>query len=130
VSLPEASEAGFMISSHVQGSGRVERIPRSSSPAGEPSSSLLEFLLPGWMERLGVDRGQVASSLMRRLQAGCQRCSRTKDCARALDQEFDDAGWDRWYGYCSNSEILAALGAIQNCSRAAQHLKLKAISTD
>jgi hypothetical protein len=48
-----------------------------------------------------------------------------QDCARALDEEFDDAGWDSWYEYCSNSETLSTLGAIQNCSRAAAHLKLQ-----
>jgi hypothetical protein len=110
------------------GSGKiVERVPSSARVAVGVSGCLPEFVLTGWMERLGIDRDQVVNAplLFHRLQSRCLRCSRMEDCARALAEEFGDAGWDSWYEYCSNSEALSTLGAIQNCSRAAAHLKLQ-----
>jgi hypothetical protein len=109
---------------HVSGSS-VELLPRSPSAANESSSPGAESVLTRWMDRLGVDTNQLpgAALLLRHLKAHCLRCDRVDDCARALDEVFDDAGWDSWYEYCPNAEPLVTLGAIQNCSRAARHLK-------
>jgi hypothetical protein len=43
---------------------------------------------------------------------------------RALAHGFDDARWERWREYCPNSSTLMTIGAVQNCSRAAQHIKM------
>jgi hypothetical protein len=111
----------------------VEETARLASKAGERPNLALESVLLGWMERLGIDRDQLENSpwLLRRLQTRCLWCGRKEECVRALGNEFDDAVWDRWYEYCPISEILVAVGAMQNCSRAAQQLRFsKAISDD
>jgi hypothetical protein len=40
-----------------------------------------------------------------------------------LAQECDESGNPGWREYCPNAATLDVLGAIQNCSRAARHLK-------
>ena len=111
----------------------VERTAGPASGRGERPSLLLESLLIRWMERLGIDRDQFENApfLLRRLQTRCLWCGKKEECIRALNKEFDDAEWDQWYEYCPISEILVTVGAIQNCSRAAQHQRFaKVISAD
>jgi hypothetical protein len=105
--------------------GFVERIPRSASAADGPSSPVAKSVLIRWMERLGVDQDEIANAtlLLEYLQTHCLRCDRAEDCARAVDEVFDDGGWDSWYEYCPNADPLVTLGAIQNCGRAVQRLK-------
>jgi hypothetical protein len=98
----------------------------SSVDRNHASSALVEpSNLIRWMERLGVDRNELVNAplLLCQLQTRCLRCTRKAQCAQTFKRELDDFAWDRWYAYCMNSEILTGLGAMQNCSRAAQYLK-------
>jgi hypothetical protein len=54
----------------------------------------------------------------------CALCCSKDKCVEDLASEFDDAQWDRWWAYCPNSATLVQIGAVQNCGRAAQHLKM------
>jgi hypothetical protein len=95
---------------------------------GEPSA---KYILTGWLDRLGVNRDELVNAplLICRLQNNCLRCVGKAECARSLETQLDDAGWDRWYASCTISEVLTNLGAMQNCGRAAQYLKFtRAIS--
>ena len=78
------------------------------------------------MDMLQVDQSELASDdplLFRELQGVCILCRRKDECAQDLAHQFDDARWDRWWVYCPNSAMLAMIGAVQNCGRAAQYLK-------
>ena len=91
-----------------------------------PSCFYDASLLFRCMAALQVDRGELAADdplLFRELQGRCTLCRSKETCVEDLAIGFDDAGWDRWRGYCVNATTLTTLGATQNCGRAAQHLK-------
>lgn len=78
------------------------------------------------MDRLQIDQAELANGdplLFRELQGMCALCRAKEQCARDLAHQLEDAGWDRWWAYCPNSAMLTMIAALQNCGRAAQHLK-------
>jgi hypothetical protein len=79
------------------------------------------------MAALQVDRDELASDdplLFRELQGLCALCRSKERCVLDLAQECDKSGHHPgWHEYCPNAATLNALGAVQNCSRAAQYLK-------
>jgi hypothetical protein len=80
-------------------------------------------LLFSRMERLQIDRDELAQHdplLFRELQGRCTLCPSQGQCARDLATGVEDIGWEK---YCPNAGLLNALGALQNCGWAAQHLK-------
>ena len=115
--------------------GTVERAPAMSvaSETPEPARYLFDgSLLCRCMDLLQIDRNELAKDdplLFRELQGWCALCANKEECVRELAQEFDDARWDRWRAYCPNSSTLTTIGAVQNCARAAQHLKMPRSTT-
>ena len=84
------------------------------------------------MDMLAIDRSELAQDdplLFRELQGRCAACRSRVTCAEEQAQELDDAGWDAWRGYCPNSATLLAIGAVQNCARAAQQIRVPRAST-
>lgn len=80
-------------------------------------------LLFSRMERLQIDEDELAQDdplLFRELQGRCTLCPSQDQCSRELASDFADIGWEN---YCLNAGMLNTLGALQNCSRAAQHLR-------
>jgi hypothetical protein len=78
------------------------------------------------MAILQVDRDELASDdplLFRELQGLCTLCRSKGRCVRDLALEGKEAGRQEWREYCPNATTLNALGAVQNCSWAARHLK-------
>jgi hypothetical protein len=78
------------------------------------------------MAALRVDRDELASDdplLFRELQGLCTLCRSKERCVLDLTQERDEPGNQGWREYCLNATTLNALGAVQNCARAAQYLK-------
>jgi hypothetical protein len=78
------------------------------------------------MATLQVDRDELASDdplLFRELQGLCTLCRSKERCVLDLAQESDQPGNPGWREYCPNAATLNVLGAVQNCSWAAQHLK-------
>jgi hypothetical protein len=79
------------------------------------------------MDMLQIDRDALAKDeplLFRELQGRCGLCHDRERCERELTHGLDDTGWDEWRAYCPNSATLTTIGAVQNCARAAQHLKM------
>jgi hypothetical protein len=79
------------------------------------------------MDMLAIDRSELAQDdplLFRELQGRCAACRSRAICAREQALGLDDAGWDAWRGYCPNSSTLLAIGAVQNCARAAQQIRM------
>jgi hypothetical protein len=79
------------------------------------------------MDMLQIDRPELAKEdplLFHELQGRCALCRDREECMRELAHEFDDTSWDKWREYCPNSSTLLAIGAVQNCARAAQHIKM------
>jgi hypothetical protein len=101
-------------------------MPAAETP--EPASHSFDGgLLFRCMEMLRIDGSGLAKAdplLVRELQDWCSLCPSTVDCIGELAHEFDDARWDEWREYCPNSSTLITISAIQNCARAAQHLKM------
>ena len=78
------------------------------------------------MAALQVDRNELASNdplLFRELQARCTLCRSKERCVLDLAQECGEPGNREWREYCLNATTLNALGAVQNCARAAQYLR-------
>jgi hypothetical protein len=78
------------------------------------------------MALLQIDRDELASDdplLFRELQGLCTLCRSKGQCMQDLAQECDEAPRQEWRDYCPNATTLNALGAVQNCSWAARHLK-------
>jgi hypothetical protein len=76
---------------------------------------------------LQIDRDELASNdplLFRELQALCTLCRSKERCVLDLAQECDEPGNQGWREYCLNATTLNALGAVQNCARAAQYLRM------
>ena len=78
------------------------------------------------MAALQVERDELASDdplLFRELQGLCTLCRSKERCMLDLAQERDQPSNPAWREYCPNAATLNVLGAVQNCSRAAQYLK-------
>jgi len=78
------------------------------------------------MAALRVDREELASNdplLYRELQGLCALCHNKERCVLDLAQQCDEPGNQGWREYCLNATTLNALGAVQNCARAAQYLR-------
>jgi hypothetical protein len=60
----------------------------------------------------------------RELQARCVLCSSKDLCIEDVIAEEDTSEPQDWRDYCPNAAVLNAIGAIQNCPRAAQYLKV------
>lgn len=107
----------------------LERAATAPAPGETPASGYNIFnggLLFRCMDMLAIDRGELAQDdplLFRELQGRCAACHSRATCAREQAQELDDAGWDAWRAYCPNSPTLLAVGAVQNCARAAQQIR-------
>jgi hypothetical protein len=61
--------------------------------------------------------------LLRELQGFCTLCGSKAECVRDFDHEAETGEPQDWGDYCPNVAILNALGALQNCPRAALYLK-------
>lgn len=83
------------------------------------------------MKMLQIDQRALAVNdplLFRELQGVCSLCQSKKECARDLAHQGDEYPSDRWWAYCPNSDVLATIGAMQNCARASQYLKMPCLS--
>jgi hypothetical protein len=104
--------------------------PAPAAPSEMPAVAVHVLnggLLFRCMELLQIDRTELANEdplLFHELQGRCALCRDRPECMRALAHGFDDARWDRWREYCPNSSTLTTIGAVQNCARAAQHIKM------
>jgi hypothetical protein len=111
-------------------SGAVECGSTASAAPEVPQPAYNVFnggLLFRCMDMLQIDRDELAKDdplLFHELQGRCALCRDRETCERELAHEFDDAGWDRWRAYCPNSATLTTIGAVQNCARAAQRLRM------
>jgi hypothetical protein len=101
-----------------------------AGPSGEaptlPRYSYDASLLFRRMAALQIDRDELASDdplLFRELQALCTLCSSKERCVLDLAHEGDERANREWREYCLNATTLNALGAVQNCARAAQYLR-------
>jgi hypothetical protein len=95
-----------------------------TSPLGVPAYDV--SLLFRRLAVLQIDQDELASDdplLFRELQGLCTLCGSKGRCVRDLAREGDGAGQQDWREYCPNATTLNALGAVQNCSWAARHLK-------
>jgi hypothetical protein len=107
----------------------AERTPPESADHDAPATAGYFFdggLLFHCMDKLQIDRSELDRDdplLFRELQGRCSLCRDRLTCAAALAHEFDDAQWEEWRKYCPNAPTLDTIGAVQNCSRAAQSLK-------
>jgi hypothetical protein len=110
--------------------GTVERPPQpaAGSETPEPPGRSFDAVpLFRCMDMLQIDRIELATDdplLFREFQGLCSLCPSKTECVGDLAHEFDDARWEKWREYCPNSAKLIMLGAVQNCARAAQHLKM------
>ena len=94
------------------GAGDGSREP-DRSPLGVPAYDV--SLLFRRLAVLQIDQDELAIDdplLFRELQGLCTLC-----------REGDEPGRQDWREYCPNATTLNALGAVQNCSWAARHLK-------
>ena len=117
--------------------GRDRRTPAQAGdvvedarPSGEaldlPRYSYDASLLFRRMAALQIDRDELASNdplLFRKLQAVCTLCRSKERCVLDLAQECDEPGNQSWREHCLNATTLNALGAVENCARAAQYLR-------
>ncbi len=118
-----------------QASNVVEDAGPSAEAPDLPRYSYDASLLFRRMAALQVDRDELVSDdplLFRELQALCTLCRSKERCVLDLAQEGDELdlaqeGDERanreWREYCLNATTLNALGAVQNCARAAQYLR-------
>jgi hypothetical protein len=105
-------------------------VAADAGPSGEapdlPRYSYDASLLFRRMAALQVDRDELVSDdplLFRELQALCTLCRSKERCVLDLAQEGDERANREWREYCLNATTLNALGAVQNCARAAQYLR-------
>jgi hypothetical protein len=76
---------------------------------------------------LRIDRDELAREeplLAFEFQGRCALCRSKKECIADLDREERTGEPQDWREYCPNAAMLNALGAVQNCPRAAQYLKV------
>ncbi len=113
------------------GPGGVSGVVRDSATSGAEMPNHARYcydasLLFRRMAILQIDRDELASDdplLFRELQGLCTLCRSKGRCVRDLALEGNGAGRQDWREYCPNARTLNALGAVQNCSWAARHLK-------
>jgi hypothetical protein len=70
------------------------------------------------MERLQLDAEELARAeplLFRELRAACLGCECPERCARALQDDTIDPGWQDWRDYCPNSTKLSMLSTLRVC---------------
>ena len=110
--------------------GPASGVVADAGPSDEapdlPRYSYDASLLFRRMAALQVDRNELASNdplLFRELQARCTLCRSKERCVLDLAQECGEPGNREWREYCLNATTLNALGAVQNCARAAQYLR-------
>lgn len=109
----------------------VEAAPRASDgPHVEPADSVRQLagvdLLFRCMAMLQIDPDELAADdplLFRELQGLCSLCAWKEQCTDDLARKFDEVRLEKWGEYCPNAATLMAVGAVQNCTFAAQHLK-------
>ena len=109
-----------------QTSNVVEQAGASGEAADLPRCAYDASLLFRRMAALQIDRDELASDdplLFRELQALCTLCRSKERCVLDLAQECDEPRDREWREYCLNATTLNALGAVQNCARAAQYLR-------
>jgi hypothetical protein len=109
-----------------QASNLLEQAGASGEAADLPRYSYDASLLFRRMAALEIDRDQLARDdplLFRELQALCTLCRDKERCVLDLAQEGDKPDNREWREYCTNATTLNALGAVQNCARAAQYLR-------
>ena len=111
-------------------SAEASDVVEDARPSGEaldlPRHSYDASLLFCRMAALQVDRDELASNdpfAIPRAQARCTLCRSKERCVLDLPQECDEPGNQGWREYCLNATTLNALGAVQNCARAAQYLR-------
>ena len=78
------------------------------------------------MALLQIDHDELARDeplLLRELQGFCTLCGSKAECVRDFDHEAETGEPQDWGDYCPNVAIFNALGALQNCPRAALYLK-------
>jgi hypothetical protein len=112
--------------SYAQGRDVVADARLSGEAPDLPPYSYDASLLFRRMAALRIDRDELASDdplLFRELQALCTLCGSKERCVLDLAQECDESGNRGWLEYCLNATTLNALGAVQNCARAAQYLR-------
>ena len=100
--------------------------PPADALADVPRHSYDASLLFRRMTFLQIDRDALARDeplMLRELQGFCTLCASKTDCVRDLERESATGEPQEWREYCPNFGTLNALGALQNCPRAAQHLK-------
>jgi hypothetical protein len=101
--------------------------PVDSELAGLPRHSYDASLLFRRMALLQIDRDELARDeplLIRELQGFCTLCTPKQQCVRDLEWESQTGEPQEWREYCPNAATLNALGALQNCPRAAQYMKM------
>ena len=77
-----------------------------------PNQTTDANLLFRWMAMLQVDRSDLVRDdplLFYELQGVCALCLSKEECAEGLADEFDNARWNEWRGYCPNSAVLRTL---------------------
>jgi hypothetical protein len=92
-----------------------------------PSHCYDASLLFRRMALLRIDAEEFAREeplLMRELQARCALCRSKEVCLEDLIDEESSSEFEDWREYCPNEAVLNAVGALQNCPRAAQYLKV------
>lgn len=75
-------------------------------------------LLVRRMHALHLDPDRFATgedSAFGELMRLCARCGSRGQCARELEDEFADPGWESWRDYCPNSTTLSMLTALHGC---------------
>ena len=105
--------------------GKTVFMPGPGNPPGDFSPFFDASLLFRHMERLRIDRDQLASDdplLFRELKGRCALCRSKEQCVHELTVDQNSVGRESWEMYCPNARTLNILGALQNCARAAQHL--------
>ena len=107
------------------GAGQPPDLGMANNPQGDFSPYYDASLLFRHMERLRIDRDQLAGDdplLFRELKGRCALCRSKEQCVHELTVDQNSVGRESWEMYCPNARTLNILGALQNCARAAQHL--------
>ena len=120
----------FVPRSKISRSGNIPR-PCDREILDVPRYCYDASLLVGRMALLRIDRDELARDdplLLRELQGICTLCGSKGECLRDLARERETGEPQDWQDYCPNVATLNALGALQNCPRAAQYLKRPHVS--
>jgi hypothetical protein len=74
-------------------------------------------LLARRMQAMHINSNELARLdpfAFRELQELCSRCQAPAQCARDLDDEFTDPGWEAWRDYCPNATALSVLSTLDS----------------